>query len=121
MSTPKWCEAIVFGEPTGLHEGWDKLPELQVPVGFLMAGKIGGPLTEKIAASLVWRPKDARNERVMDASHQVRVGSTSRGSLTDDSVQIVQEKPHELADALWRFLGTLGQVNDGETVLKARL
>lgn len=71
LATPSWAEAAVFTEPTGLGEGWDALPTLQVPVGFLMAGDASSTLGEEMTRELVWRPPMASNERLMDAGHLV--------------------------------------------------
>lgn len=72
LATPTWAEAATFSEPYAPARGWDKLADLQLPVGFLMAGDefwMGG---DNVANEMVWRPKRARNERIMDASHLVR-------------------------------------------------
>ncbi len=71
LATPPWCEAIVFGEPIGLGEGWDKLAELQVPVGIVMGGDAFFTYGEENTQSMVWRPKNVRNERMMEAGHLV--------------------------------------------------
>jgi hypothetical protein len=71
LATPSWAEAAVFSETTGLGEGWDALPKLQVPVGFLMAGDATATLGEELTSEMVWRPPVVANERVMDAGHLV--------------------------------------------------
>jgi hypothetical protein len=71
LATPPWAEAAVFTEPTGLGEGWDALPHLQIPVGFLMAGDASSTMGEEITRELVSRPPLAVNERLMDAGHLV--------------------------------------------------
>jgi hypothetical protein len=71
LATPSWAEAAVFSETTGLGEGWDALPELEVPVGFLMAGDATATLGEELTSEMVWRPPVVANERVMDAGHLV--------------------------------------------------
>lgn len=71
LATPPWAEAAVFNEPTGLAEGWDALPNLKVPVAFLMAGDASSTLGEEITRELVSRPPIAANERLMDAGHLV--------------------------------------------------
>jgi pimeloyl-ACP methyl ester carboxylesterase len=71
LATPTWAEAATFSEPQGPIRGWDKLRDLEMPVGFLMAGDefwMGG---ETVANEMVWRPKRVRNERIMEASHLV--------------------------------------------------
>lgn len=73
LATPSWAEAAVFAESTGLAEGWDCLPELKVPCGFLMAGEATSTMGENITQELVWRPPVAVNERIMDAGHLVRL------------------------------------------------
>ncbi len=70
LATPPWCEAAVFGAPHVL-EGWDKLKDLEIPVGFLMSGDTRATSGEENTQSMVWRPKQARNERIMSATHQV--------------------------------------------------
>lgn len=90
LATPRWAEAAIFSDPYGPQRGWDKLLELTVPAGFLMAGNaswMGGP---KVAAEIASRAPRARNERIMEAGHL-----------------LVQETPTEAANALWRFLTTL--------------
>jgi hypothetical protein len=71
LATPAWAEAAVFSETTGLAEGWDALPELKVPCGFLMAGDAQSTMGEKLTQEMVWRPPMAANERIMDAGHLV--------------------------------------------------
>jgi hypothetical protein len=71
LATPPWAEACVFSDPRAPQRGWDLLPKLQVPVGFLMAEDtywMGGP---KLQRELVWRPPRARNEMVIGAGHLV--------------------------------------------------
>lgn len=58
---------------------------------------------EDNTAAMVWRPKIVANERIMDASHMV-----------------VQERPDEVADAIWRFLGTIVGC-EGEGDARAKL
>ena len=71
LATPTWCEAVLFGEPAALRRGWDKLGEVEVPVGFLMSGNSWTTYGDEYTRSMVWRPRNARNERIMSASHQV--------------------------------------------------
>ncbi|BEI81548.1 hypothetical protein CcaverHIS002_0207080 [Cutaneotrichosporon cavernicola] len=90
LATPTWAEAAVFSDPHSTLRGWDQLPNLEMPTGFLMAGDEVWMAGEKLAGEMVWRSKRARNERIMDATHL-----------------LVQEKPVEAAASLWRFLTTL--------------
>lgn len=84
LSTPSWAEAAVFSEISGLAEGWDVLPELRVPCGFLMAGDATATMGEEISREMVWRPPIAANERVMDAGHLVGLAELlTRSRLTD--------------------------------------
>ncbi|KAI9632069.1 Alpha/beta hydrolase family-domain-containing protein [Dioszegia hungarica] len=92
LATPAWAEGCVFAEPTGIAEGWDRLAQLDVPVGFLMAGDSRSTQGDEATARMVWRPKLGSNERVMDGGHL-----------------LVQEKPDEVADALHRFIGGLSE------------
>lgn len=71
LATPSWAEAAVFAEPTGIAEGWDKLPRLDMPVGFLMAGDNRSTMGDDMTARMVWRPKRSSNERIMDGGHLV--------------------------------------------------
>lgn len=90
LATPSWAEAAVFSDPSAPQRGWDKLLDVTCPVGFLMAGNpmwLGGP---DVAAEIPWRAPRSRNERLMDAGHLV-----------------LQEKPKETAESIWRFLATL--------------
>jgi hypothetical protein len=84
LATPSWAEAAVFSEVTGLAEGWDALPELKVPVAFLMAGDARATLGEEISREMVWRPPMVANERMMDAGHLVSDQSHGERSLTLD-------------------------------------
>ncbi|KAL1409449.1 hypothetical protein Q8F55_003432 [Vanrija albida] len=90
LSTPGWCEAACFSNGESPQRGWDALPSVRVPTGFVMAGDPVWMCGEAIANELVWRPELARNEVIPDAGHMA-----------------VQEKPGELADALARFLATI--------------
>lgn len=69
LATPSWAEACVFGEPTGIAEGWDKLGKLQIPVGFLLGEKSRSMYG--YAQEMVWRPPKASNEVVKDGDHLV--------------------------------------------------
>jgi hypothetical protein len=71
LATPKWGEAAVFAETEGLGLGWDKLAEVQVPVGFVMAGDATATDGEETTREMVWRPPFCANERFMDAGHLV--------------------------------------------------
>lgn len=73
LSTPGWGEAAVFGEPTGMAEAWDRLRDLEVPVGFLMAGNSKATQGEETTGRMVWRSKRSWNERIMDGGHLVRL------------------------------------------------
>jgi hypothetical protein len=84
LATPSWAEAAVFSEVTGLAEGWDALPELKVPVAFLMAGDARATLGEEISREMVWRPPMVANERMMDAGHLVSDQSHGERGLTLD-------------------------------------
>jgi hypothetical protein len=90
LATPRWAEASIFSDPYGPQRGWDKLLELTVPSGFLMAGNAGWMGGPEVAQEIVWRAPRARNERIMKTSHL-----------------LVQEDPTGAANALWRFLTTL--------------
>lgn len=72
LATPKWGEAAVFAETEGLGLGWDKLAEVKVPVGFVMAGDATATDGEATTREMVWRPTVSANERLMDAGHLVR-------------------------------------------------
>lgn len=78
LATPTWAEAATFSDQLAALRGWDKLPELPMPVGFLMAEDEFWMWGEETANEMVWRPPRARNERVKGASHLV---STSRHPL----------------------------------------
>lgn len=89
LATPPWAEAVVFSDCRAPQRGWDLLPHIQVPVGFLTAEDaqwIGGA---KLAREMVSRPPRARNER------------TRAGHLA------VQEDPEGTAASLGRMLSTL--------------
>lgn len=90
LATPGSQECAVFVEPTAAARAWDRLPTLNVPTAFLMAGDPERTLGEKITQELVWRPPLARNERLMNTQHLV-----------------MQEDPSQTAAAAWRMLHTL--------------
>lgn len=90
LATPTWAEAQTFSEPDAPMRGWECLPNLPMPVGFLMAGDETWMTGEEVARELVWRPKRARNERILEASHLV-----------------IQEQPQRTAESVERFLRTL--------------
>lgn len=90
LATPSWCEAAIFTEPEGVAHGWMALTELECPVGFVMANVPVATYGEEKTRDMVWRPSRARNERFPDAGHL-----------------ITQEKPHKLAESMWRFLTTI--------------
>jgi len=90
LATPPWSEATVFTEPDASARTWDRLPGLEVPVGWCMAGDSYTTRGDATTQETVWRPPRARNERIMRAGHLA-----------------TQETPVEVADSLWRFLCTL--------------
>jgi len=90
LATPPWAEATTFAELSAFGEAWNKAGSLQVPVGFIMGADPTFYNGEDVVRELVWKPKRARNERIMNAGHLV-----------------VEEKPDELADAMWRFIGAV--------------
>jgi hypothetical protein len=71
LATPPWAEAYVFAEPHGMGIAWDKLKELEMPVGFVMCGNANWTYGEGATREMVWRPKLSSNERMMDAGHMV--------------------------------------------------
>jgi hypothetical protein len=71
LATPTWAEAATFSEPHAPARGWDKVAQLDLPVGFLMAEDEFWMCGEDVAHEMVWRPRRARNERVLGASHLV--------------------------------------------------
>jgi pimeloyl-ACP methyl ester carboxylesterase len=90
LATAPWSEAIIFCEPFEAARGWDLLPKVQVPVGFLMAADPERTMGESITREVVWRPPLSRNERSRTAEHL-----------------IIQQNPREVADSAWRFLQTM--------------
>ncbi|KLT43968.1 alpha/beta-hydrolase, partial [Cutaneotrichosporon oleaginosum] len=86
LTTPPWCEAVVFSDCRSPQRGWDLLPSLNMPVGFVMSKDAQWMGGEKIARELTSRPPRARNER------------TTAGHLA------VQEDPMGVGEALGRFL-----------------
>ncbi|BEI94225.1 uncharacterized protein CcaverHIS019_0606840 [Cutaneotrichosporon cavernicola] len=89
LATPPWCEAVVFSDCHSPQRGWDLLPTLKMPVGFVTAEDaswIGGA---EIAAEITSRPPRARNERT-------RAGHVA-----------VQEDPVGVGEALGRYLATI--------------
>ncbi|BEJ14795.1 hypothetical protein CspHIS471_0405620 [Cutaneotrichosporon sp. HIS471] len=90
LATPSWSEAAVFTEPEGVAHGWMALPKLTCPVGFVMANIPVATYGEERTRDMVWRAPRARNERFLDAGHL-----------------ITQEKPHKLAESMWRFFTTI--------------
>jgi hypothetical protein len=71
LATPPWAEACVFSDPSAPQRGWDLLPQLRVPVGFIMAEDTMWMGGDEIQRELVWRPPRARNEMVEGAGHLV--------------------------------------------------
>jgi hypothetical protein len=78
LATPAWCEAAVFTEPTDVGRGWDKFAQLPMPVATLMADYPTATLGEPNTHEMVWRPRLARTERVLDAGHLVSAGAGRR-------------------------------------------
>jgi hypothetical protein len=78
LATPPWAEACVFGESTGLGEGWDRLRGVQVPVGFLMGNDPRSTAGLEMTREMVWRAPRSSNEIVPDAGHLVSADVTSR-------------------------------------------
>jgi pimeloyl-ACP methyl ester carboxylesterase len=66
-----------------MAEGWDKLAEMNVPVGFVMGGDAQATTGEENTREMVWRAPNAKNERIMDAGHLV---STATGASTSTSM-----------------------------------
>jgi pimeloyl-ACP methyl ester carboxylesterase len=87
LATPTWAEASVFIEPKSSGRAWDMLPQLQVPVAFLVAQN---RFPDVLKHEVVWRPPLARNEELVDTGHLC-----------------LQENPPAVAEAAVRFLQTL--------------
>ncbi|GMK55146.1 hypothetical protein CspeluHIS016_0202020 [Cutaneotrichosporon spelunceum] len=90
LATPTWAEAAVFADPEGPQHGWDALPRLQCPVGFVLGDDqawLGGP---KVVPEIPWRAPRSRNERLRAGSHL-----------------LPQEAPEQCAQSVCRFLCTL--------------
>jgi hypothetical protein len=64
LATPPWAEAAVFAETTAMAEGWDKLAEINLPVGFVMGGDPQATTGEE-------------NERIVDAGHLVSAATSA--------------------------------------------
>lgn len=81
LATPSWCEAAVFTEPDACARGWDKLPNLDIPIGWLMAGDSVSTRGDEITQEMCWRSPRSRNERIMDSAHLVSqlYNCTSKG------------------------------------------
>lgn len=89
LTTPTWSESACFSDCTAPQRGWDLLPQLKVPVGFVVAEDarwLGG---NKIAREMVSRPPRSRHER------------TRAGHLA------VQEAPEWIGESLGRHLATV--------------
>jgi hypothetical protein len=71
LATPPWAEACIFAEPESLARGWDNLKDLEIPVGFMMGNDPTFTLGETATSEMVWRPKNASNERMRDSGHLV--------------------------------------------------
>lgn len=79
LATPTWAEAATFSDPNALPRGWDKLAELDMPVGFVQAGEADmWTAGEKTVNEMVFRAPGARNERIMEASHLVSMDPGQR-------------------------------------------
>lgn len=90
LATPSWAEGAIFSDPEGPQRGWDALPDVKCPVGFVLGADptwLGGP---KVVPEIPWRAPRSRNERVMEGGHL-----------------LPQEAPTQCADAMWRFLATI--------------
>lgn len=87
LATPTWAEASVFIEPVSSGRAWDMLPNLKVPVAFLVAQNRFPP---RLQGEMVWRAPLSRNELLLKTGHLC-----------------LQENPPAVADAAWRFLQTL--------------
>lgn len=86
LTTPSWSEAAGFSDPHSPQRGWDLLPTVKVPIGFVIAENASWMGGDAIAREMTSRPPRARNERV-HAGHLA-----------------VQENPVEVGEALGRFL-----------------
>jgi hypothetical protein len=82
LTTPPWCEATVFSDSTGSGLAWDRLPEVDVEIGFVMAGDSTATLGDDVTAETVARAKMGRNERIMSSGHLVSLG---RGVMRERS------------------------------------
>lgn len=87
LATPTWAEASVFIEPVSSGRAWDMLPNIKVPIAFLVAQNRFPPVLQR---EVVWRAPLARNELLMDTGHLC-----------------LQENPPAVAEAAVRFLQTL--------------
>ncbi|GMK55943.1 hypothetical protein CspeluHIS016_0209990 [Cutaneotrichosporon spelunceum] len=86
LATPTWAEASVFIEPTSSGRAWDMLPNLQVPVAFLVAEN---RFPVQLNREVVWRAPLARNEKLSGTGHMC-----------------LQENPEAVAEAAVRFFQT---------------
>ena len=101
LSTPSWAETAVFAEPSSRAVGWDKLAELEMPVGSIVGGDSVALGSQEEARELVLRPRDSLAEVVDGVGHL-----------------LVQEDPAAVADCLQRFLGQLRSRSLPETLAK---
>jgi hypothetical protein len=67
--------------------GWDKLKELEVPVGFVMGKDPWWTKGEENTQEMVWRAKDSRHERFMDAGHLVSSTYENTMTLSDEVIR----------------------------------
>ncbi|BEI92585.1 uncharacterized protein CcaverHIS019_0502130 [Cutaneotrichosporon cavernicola] len=87
LATPTWAEASVFVEPMSSGRAWDMLPNLKVPVAFLVAEN---RFPVDLNREVVWRAPLARNEKLVGIGHMC-----------------LQENPQAVSEAAVRFLQTL--------------
>ncbi|TXT15415.1 uncharacterized protein COLE_01608 [Cutaneotrichosporon oleaginosum] len=87
LATPTWAEASVFIEPKSSGRTWDMLPQLKVPVAFLVAQN---RFPRTLQRDMVWRAPLARNEELPSTGHLC-----------------LQENPPAVAEAAVRFFQTL--------------
>ncbi|KAL1404898.1 hypothetical protein Q8F55_008509 [Vanrija albida] len=104
LATPVWAEAATFTEIDAGARGYDKLPHLAVPVGWVMAGNSGTTRGDEMTQHMVWRPPRARNERHLKSGHL-----------------LTQEDPHLVAQSLARYLTTLASGEWDTPAATARL
>lgn len=74
LATPVWAEAATFTEIDAGARTYDKLPELTVPIGWVMAGDSGTTRGDDYTQHMVWRAPRSRNERHLKSGHLVGAG-----------------------------------------------